>query len=292
LVPNRPVILTDMLTEWPATKNWSFSHFRAAFPERELRVRGGSRRTWRLLGRVRAADYLDFVTSDTPEKSPVELLSKNVAERPYAAFNQVGTKGEEIAFESLVPSEYEMTAAMFWIGPKGSLTPLHYDASGLSAFAQFVGRKRFVLYPFEDTEYLYPSDIFDYQSVFSSVNIDAPDLARYPKFPKARRIELVLEPGELLFIPNKMWHQVEALDNSISVSRRMTKTRLTPEAAAWNTKAFLHLLGLYKPERCLCHIDPLTPADLAVFGPAIRFLVKAGGLKAHGKDLAEQIGWV
>jgi hypothetical protein len=52
LLADRPVILTDVLRDWPASKKWSFDYLRASFPDRELRVRGGSRRTWRLLGRV------------------------------------------------------------------------------------------------------------------------------------------------------------------------------------------------------------------------------------------------
>lgn len=33
------------------------------------------------------------------------------------------------------------------------------------------------------------------------LDIDSPDLGRFPEFVKARRFECVLEPGDLLFIP-------------------------------------------------------------------------------------------
>lgn len=33
------------------------------------------------------------------------------------------------------------------------------------------------------------------------LDIDAPDLKRFPEFVKAKRYECVLEPGDLLFIP-------------------------------------------------------------------------------------------
>lgn len=33
------------------------------------------------------------------------------------------------------------------------------------------------------------------------LDIDSPDLERFPEFVKARRFECVLEPGDLLFIP-------------------------------------------------------------------------------------------
>lgn len=36
------------------------------------------------------------------------------------------------------------------------------------------------------------------------VDIDSPDLKRFPDFVKAKRYECVLEPGDLLFIPGEM----------------------------------------------------------------------------------------
>lgn len=33
------------------------------------------------------------------------------------------------------------------------------------------------------------------------LDIDCPDLEKYPKFLKAQRYECILEPGDLLFIP-------------------------------------------------------------------------------------------
>lgn len=33
------------------------------------------------------------------------------------------------------------------------------------------------------------------------LDIDSPDLERFPNFVKARRFECILEPGDLLFIP-------------------------------------------------------------------------------------------
>lgn len=294
LFENRPVILTKALEDWPAVK-WTLPSLREVAGSQELRVRGGDRLTWRLLCRVRADEYFDFLRGHLdalPRDSP---LLAHASRLPYAAFNNLRVLERDIAFERLVPDDYALTAPMVWIGPQHSLTPMHYDASGISLFAQIQGRKRFILYPYEQTRYLYPSDIFDYQSVFSAVNLDAPDLEAHPEFARATPIEVIVGPGELLVIPNKMWHQVRALEPSISVTRRMQKRRLVSaenvENLKWYGKAFFHLLGLYKHGRCLCHIDELTPRDLAVYSPAIRFLVKVGGVRAHGQDLSDLIGW-
>lgn len=36
------------------------------------------------------------------------------------------------------------------------------------------------------------------------LDIDSPDLERFPEFVKSRRFECVLEPGDLLFIPGNV----------------------------------------------------------------------------------------
>lgn len=36
------------------------------------------------------------------------------------------------------------------------------------------------------------------------LDIDSPDLERFPDFVKARRFECILEPGDLLFIPGNL----------------------------------------------------------------------------------------
>jgi hypothetical protein len=45
-----------------------------------------------------------------------------------------------------------------------------------------------------------------------------PDLNRYPMFKSATVLDVVLAPGELLFIPIGWWHWVQALDVSISLA--------------------------------------------------------------------------
>lgn len=61
---------------------------------------------------------------------------------------------------------------------------------------QVVGKKRVILFPPSDVEYLYMKG--DKSQV---LEIDNPDLEKYPLFSKARRYECELEPGDGLFIP-------------------------------------------------------------------------------------------
>lgn len=62
----------------------------------------------------------------------------------------------------------------------------------------FLLRKRWHLFPPEDTPFLYPTRIpYEESSVFSKVNVVNPDLKRFPQFWKARRHMVTLSPGQV-----------------------------------------------------------------------------------------------
>jgi lysine-specific demethylase 8 len=52
----------------------------------------------------------------------------------------------------------------------------------------------------------------------SQVDLDNPDLSRFPLFASAEYSECVLRAGEMLYIPYKWWHYVRSLEVSFSVS--------------------------------------------------------------------------
>ena len=58
----------------------------------------------------------------------------------------------------------------------------------------------------------------DAQGNVSAVDVEQPDLQRFPKFANARCAEVVVGPGEGLFIPAGCWHHVRSLTPAFSVS--------------------------------------------------------------------------
>jgi hypothetical protein len=105
-----------------------------------------------------------------------------------------------------------------WFGGKGCKTPLHYDKSH-NFLAQIYGRKRLILFEPNESAALYPAIGGKYPHV-SRINVFAPDVARFPGFQavSARRVECLISPGDILFIPKYWWHAVESLDVSISLN--------------------------------------------------------------------------
>jgi hypothetical protein len=119
------------------------------------------------------------------------------------------------------PDGYEYCGSSNYIASAGIRAKLHYDL--WHAFLlQVHGEKRVKLYPPSDYSFLYP--VHHLESGFSRrsrVDIRCPD---YERFPMSRRlspgIEVTLRPGDMLYLPCRWWHEVEALSFSIGFNRR------------------------------------------------------------------------
>ena len=104
-----------------------------------------------------------------------------------------------------------------WLGPAGTLSPLHHDPDH-NLLAQVVGSKYVRLYSPAQTERLYPRTDAVHRVSSQIVDPDAHDAARFPRFGGAPYADVVLNAGEVLYIPPRWWHFVEARETSFSVS--------------------------------------------------------------------------
>ena len=52
----------------------------------------------------------------------------------------------------------------------------------------------------------------------SQVDVEAPDLDRFPAFSSAQGWACCLAPGEMLYIPPRVWHHVRAAEQPFSIS--------------------------------------------------------------------------
>ena len=105
----------------------------------------------------------------------------------------------------------ELTSNLLLIGQRGAATPAHYDEQQ-NLFAQLSGRKRCVLFAPGEVRGLYPYPLHHPKDRQSQIDLYAPDLARFPRFGEVQGLEAVLEPGDVLFIPQYWWHHIENLD--------------------------------------------------------------------------------
>jgi ribosomal protein L16 Arg81 hydroxylase len=56
------------------------------------------------------------------------------------------------------------------------------------------------------------------QGNISRVDVESPDLEKYPEFAKATPMDVVLGPGDFIYIPSRTWHYVRSLTASCSLN--------------------------------------------------------------------------
>lgn len=105
----------------------------------------------------------------------------------------------------------------FWLGPAGTVTPLHADYDD-NLFVQIWGCKRIFLAPPHHDEFLYPrkANALLFGSPFDP---EAPDYASFPLARRAALVECVVNPGDMLYVPAGWFHQVRSLSFSLSANR-------------------------------------------------------------------------
>lgn len=213
----RPVVVRGALKECAAVSDWTFDYLR--------RHAGGLKtplKEWTASGikisHMPLADYLDGLElyekrraagepgRETPyylHDIPLTSVFRD-ASADLAAFPQD-------YFPSWYGADWPKFAQMF-LGPSSSLTPLHFDCLLThNLFFQVSGRKRFTLFPHEDLQRCYP-----YEWRWCRVDVEQPDHERYPLYREARGVEVVVGPGDLLYMPPGTLHHVRSLDCALS----------------------------------------------------------------------------
>lgn len=211
----RPVVLTDLARDWPAMQRWSPQDLKSRFGHLEVEIQAErsadpqyEQNKLNLRRGARLSDFVDRVLAGGPTNDYYMTANNEVLRRPEFAplLADIGSLPPYCDAAQLP------RLSSFWFGPAGTVTPLHHDTLML-LHTQIVGRKRWrFVSPLETAK------LYNHNGVFSPIDVDKPDLARYPLFAQARVLEVIAEPGETVFLPLAWWHQVTSLDVSLSFS--------------------------------------------------------------------------
>jgi ribosomal protein L16 Arg81 hydroxylase len=212
---NRPVILLDAMCSWRALSAWTPDYLKATCGNAavEVMTRRNTDRQYEInlpqhREAMRFAEYVEMVTNGDETNDYYLVANNHMLQNPE--FEPL--LGDIEPFPEYLAPETWAGRVFLWYGPAGTLTPLHHDVGNIF-MAQVRGRKRITLIAPYQTHFVY-NDL----GVFSAVDCEKPDYVKHPLFAHANKIEVVLEPGEVLFLPVGWWHHVRALDVSITVS--------------------------------------------------------------------------
>ena len=211
---NRPVIITGMLEHFPARTRWTLPYFAQRFGERTVEVQmnrsADAQYEMNSIAHKRSMPFGEYVEMIRQIAASNDFyMTANNDSRNRAALRELWDDLGEL------PDYLDESAGrqgFFWFGPRGTITPLHHDLTN-NFMQQIVGRKRvYLAAPCESAR------IYNTRHCFSEVDASRVDLARFPAMAGVPIMECVLAPGEILFLPVGWWHQVEALDISVTVA--------------------------------------------------------------------------
>lgn len=222
----QPAVFCNMVFDWPA-QHWTAKHLSEVLQGKQIRFRMGMKSTGTAPQFETTCSYIEatleeFLTWNCDQSTTSEPFrdydhSKFWAYADYKYFVSLFEDKTDI-FQDVKWSDFGFPGrngqqSTLWIGSMGAHTPCHLDTYGCNLVFQVQGRKRWHLFPPEDTPFLYPTRIpYEESSVFSKINVVNPDLKRFPQFQKARRHMVTLSPGQVLFVPRHWWHYVESID--------------------------------------------------------------------------------
>jgi len=212
----RPVIVRGAVKDWPPSKKWTPEYLKAMYGARSLEI-----------GVSTNGDYLDYaerlkigvepkvafakaVDSIFTPASPDEKC--RVHQQPLHTWGALNEESPAIPYVLR-----KFVTKNIWMGSTGNVTKTHYDMED-NINIQLLGRKEIILFPSAQLDELYPRSAWDYMSNFSRVEIEKPDLSRYPRFSCATPFRAILEPGDFIYIPIYWWHQFRSLEASLNVN--------------------------------------------------------------------------
>ena len=201
-----PFLVTGLVTRWPLA-NLTPLALRERFSHLQVRARVGDY--------INTAFAADRAMQDMSMLAYLDLVESGVhALPPYLGNLELRELNGLCHWPAYLS---KMGPPRFWLGPAGTVTPLHCDYDD-NIFAQIWGSKRIFLAPPHHDEFLYPSEAN--AILFGSpFNPEAPDFDKFPLARRAATIECLVNPGELLYVPAGWYHQVRALTFSLSANR-------------------------------------------------------------------------
>jgi len=105
-----------------------------------------------------------------------------------------------------------------WMGTPTVTTPAHYDMVH-NFYAQVIGHKRFILFPPEDVGSMYTFSNLHPSARQSQVNFNDPsDVNTFKEFVHVHPKEVILAPGDVLYIPPFHFHYVSVVGDNVSMS--------------------------------------------------------------------------
>jgi hypothetical protein len=230
----RPIIIKDMARQWPAYHKWNWDFFKSTLGDIKVGV----------YNNIKSDAYTPINTADDYMKfgDYIDLVRKGPAEWRIFLFNlfeHAPQLTQDFSWPDPYARGFVKRYPMLFVGGMGSITHMHFDIDLSHIFhTQFAGRKRVLLFPFEEQHKIYRKpwevlSLVNFEKYFDR-DLNKLELEKYPALKLAQGYETVLGHGDTLFMPAGYWHHMEYLDSGFAMSLRALQSAMTGKLkGAW-----------------------------------------------------------
>ena len=233
--PKKPVIIKNLAKTWPAYQKWNWDYFKTLVGNQQVA----------LYNNVKSDAYTPINTADDYKTfgEYIDMISKGPAGWRIFLFN-IFDHAPELTKDFTWPEHlmkgFVKKYPMLFTGGQTSITHMHFDIDVSHILhTQFAGRKRVLLFPYEEQHKLYrkPFEVLslaDFSNYYDDANSKL-DYHQFPALTKANGYEVILEHGDTLFMPAGYWHHMEYLDSGFAMSLRALQPSITGKlTGVWN----------------------------------------------------------
>jgi hypothetical protein len=216
----KPVVMKGLAKEWPAYTRWNWEYFKRLVGDQKVG----------LYNNIKSDPYTPINTADDYKTfgEYIDMIRKGPAGWRIFLFNifdHAPGLTQDFNWPDHLMKGFVKKYPMLFVGGASSITHMHFDID-LSHIlhTQFLGRKRVLLFPFNEQHKLYrkPWEVLSLAdfSNYSSPEHSKIDYEQFPALKQANGFEAILEHGDTLFMPAGYWHHMEYLDSGVAMSLR------------------------------------------------------------------------
>ncbi|MBI6117180.1 cupin-like domain-containing protein [Salegentibacter maritimus] len=218
--PQKPVVIEHLVDDWPAVQKWDLDYISEVAGEKVVplyddRPINSKQKFNEPHTEMKMANYIELLKSG-PTNYRIFL---------YHLLKEVPVLQNDFKFPDLGIRFIKQLPTLFF-GGENSKVFMHYDIDFANILHfHFHGKKRCIIYPPSEGEYLYKVP----HALISREDIDFnnPDFKKFPVLKKAKGYVTELNHGEALYMPEGYWHQMTYVTPGFSMSLRATPRRLT-----------------------------------------------------------------
>lgn len=248
-----PTIITGCMDNWDEFIYWSPEYLKNKYSEFDIKIsKGILEQQETKINKLKIKEFVDWIIK-AEDKNKSDLL---YCSEDLEFLNKIGkTQILDKLSNRFDPPRKITKQYAFWMGGEGTKTGIHYDKDYRNLLCQIYGTKKIYLWNPDQTEFLYPSSKYDTSACLSKVNFwDDNDFKKYPNFNKSKFIEIILHPGQILYIPPYWWHAVENISTNIAISiRSECPISFLDKLLTDFPLMMAHKIGIYSSENCTCH---------------------------------------